>query len=95
MEHVIAFPGLGLEFTLNRVAFNILGKDIYWYGVIICVGFVVAAAYSSRKTVQFGYTKDNLYDLLLLCVPISIVCARLYYVVLNGIPTRGIPLKSS
>ncbi|MGM9612754.1 MAG: prolipoprotein diacylglyceryl transferase [Butyricicoccus sp.] len=81
MEHVIAFPGLGLEFTLNRVAVNILGKDIYWYGIIICVGFIIAALYGSRKTIQFGYTKDHLYDLMLLCVPIAIVCARLYYVI--------------
>lgn len=80
MEHVIGFPGLGLEFTINRVAFSILGKDIYWYGIIICIGFLVAAAYVSRRTVQFGYSLDNLYDLLILCVPIAIVCARLYYV---------------
>lgn len=93
MEHVIAFPGLGLEFTLNRVAFNILGKDIYWYGIIICIGFVVAAAYSSRKTVQFGYTRDNLYDLLLLCVPIAIVCARLYYVVFEWDSYKGHPIE--
>ena len=40
MEHVIAFPGLGLEFTINRVAFTVFGKEIYWYGIIICVGFI-------------------------------------------------------
>ena len=45
MEHVIAFPGLGLEFTINRVAFTVFGKEIYWYGIIICVGFILAALY--------------------------------------------------
>ena len=38
MEHTIGFPNLGLEFTLNRVACTVLGKDIYWYGIIICAG---------------------------------------------------------
>ena len=29
MVHVVSFPGLGLEFTLNRVAFEILGRPVY------------------------------------------------------------------
>ena len=93
MEHVIGFPGLGLEFTLNRVAVNILGKNIYWYGIIICIGFLVAALYASRKTIQFGYTMDNLYDLVLLCVPIAIVCARLYYVIFEWDTYKDHPLE--
>ena len=93
MEHAIAFPGLGLEFTLNRVAVNLLGKDIYWYGIIICIGFLVAAVYASRKTVQFGYTKDHLYDLMLLCVPIAIVCARLYYVIFQWADYKNDPAE--
>lgn len=29
----ITFPGLGLTFHIQRVAFQIFGKDIYWYGI--------------------------------------------------------------
>ena len=93
MEHVIGFPGLGLEFTLNRVAFTVFGKDIYWYGLIICIGFLFAAAYATRKTEQFGYTRDNLYDLLLLCVPIAIICARLYYVIFEWDAYKDNPIE--
>ena len=32
---------------MNRVAANIFGKDIYWYGIIICIGFILAALYVS------------------------------------------------
>lgn len=82
MEHVISFPGLGLEFTLSRVALTLFGKkDIYWYGIIICVGFVLAALYLSVRVKRFGMTTDNLLDCLILCVPAGIVCARLYYVI--------------
>ena len=28
--NVVQFPALGLEFTLNRVAFNLFGLDVYW-----------------------------------------------------------------
>ena len=93
MEHIIGFPGLGLEFTISRVAVTILGRDIFWYGLIICVGFFVAALYLSRKTEQFGYTQDHLYDLLLLCVPIAIVGARLYYVIFEWEQYRERPLE--
>ena len=40
MEHTIGFPNLGLEFTLNRVACTVLGKDIYWYGIILGLGVI-------------------------------------------------------
>ena len=29
MVHVVSFPGLGLEFTLNRVALVIFGRPVY------------------------------------------------------------------
>lgn len=81
MENVIAFPNLGLEVTVNRVAFNILGKDIYWYGIIIAFGFVLAIAYCSRRIDQFGFNNDMLFDALIVALPSAIVCARLYYVI--------------
>ena len=81
MEHTIGFPNLGLEFTLNRVACTVLGKDIYWYGIIICAGFILAALYVNSRTKDFGITSDNLMDCLIICVPLGIICARIYYVV--------------
>ena len=80
MEHAISFPVLGLDFNINRVAVNLFGKDIYWYGIIICLGFVLAALYVNRRTKEFGVTSDNLMDCLIICVPVGIICARIYYV---------------
>ena len=42
MSFDVQFPGLGLEFTINRVALSIGGFNIYWYGVIIAAGMVLA-----------------------------------------------------
>lgn len=80
MEHVIGFPSLGLEFTINRVAFSVFGHGVYWYGIIICVGFVLGSLYMSRCAKRFGFTSDNVIDCLLICVPAGIICARAYYV---------------
>lgn len=81
MEHAISFPALGLDFQINRVAATVFGKDIYWYGIIICIGFVLAALYVNARVKEFGCTSDNLMDCLIICVPVGIICARIYYVV--------------
>lgn len=81
MVHEIAFPALGLDFTISRVAATVFGKNIYWYGIIICVGFVLGALYLNARAKEFGFNTDNLIDCLLLCVPVGIICARAYYVI--------------
>ena len=44
MSTTVSFPGLGIgEFSVDRVAFELFGKPIYWYGVIIATGFTVAS----------------------------------------------------
>ena len=42
MEYHVQFPGLGLELTVDRVAVSIGGFNIYWYGVIIAAGILIA-----------------------------------------------------
>lgn len=77
----ITFPGLGLTFHIQRVAFQIFGKDIYWYGIIIAAGFLLAAAFCSWRAQDFGIQKDDFLDMLLWGLPIGIICARIYYVI--------------
>ena len=80
MSNRVAFPALGLEFTLNRVAFSLFGFPIYWYGIIIAFGFLLAVLYMNRRVAEFGFSSDLLYDCLLWSVPTAILGARLYYV---------------
>lgn len=79
--HTVSFPGLGLELTLNRVAFQVFGKDVYWYGVIIACGFLLAVLYCSRKAKFFGVDEEKLLDMLFFAAPASIIGARVYYVI--------------
>ncbi len=51
MTNLVQFPGLGLSFQLNRVAFTIGGVSIYWYGVCIAVGLCLALVFAFRHTV--------------------------------------------
>ena len=79
MNH-IAFPGLGLEFTIDPVAFSIGAKPIYWYAIIIAAGFLLAAWYAMRRANSLSVDPDRLLDALIWATPIAIICARLYYV---------------
>ena len=77
----ITFPLLG-DFTLNFLPyFTVFGWKIYWYGVIIAVGFLLAVIYSVKHAKEFGLTEDDVIDTLIWAVPLGIIGARLYYVV--------------
>ncbi len=82
VQHVF-FPGLGLEFDLNRVAVVILGRPIYWYAVIIVSGLLLAVVLCSRWGVRYGISEDNIIDMMLFAVPAALVSIRAYYVIFN------------
>ena len=77
----ISFPNLGITVDPSPVAFTVLGKDIYWYGIIIAGGFLLAVLYMMYRAKTFGITQDDVLDLVLWAVPIGVICARLYYCV--------------
>ena len=83
MVHVVSFPGLGLEFTLNRVAFEILGRPVYWYGIIIACGLLLAVYLCSKWAPRFGVVPDHILDLMIFAVPAALVAIRAYYVIFN------------
>lgn len=77
----ITFPNLGIAVDPNPVAFRAFGKDIYWYGIIIAVGFVLAVLYVMYRAKDFGITSDDALDMILWAVPVGVICARVYYCV--------------
>ena len=83
MVHVVSFPGLGLEFTLNRVAFEIFGRPVYWYGIIIACGLLLAVYLCSKWAPRFGVVPDHILDLMIFAVPAALIAIRAYYVIFN------------
>ncbi len=76
----VSFPDLGIDMELNRVAFEVFGMQVYWYGIIIALGFIgglVVAGYVAKK---LGCDSEIALDLAIYCGPVAIICARLYYV---------------
>lgn len=64
----------------DRVVFTLFGRDIYWYGVLMATGILVAIWLADREEKRKGLPKDTILDACLYMIPLGILCARLYYV---------------
>ena len=80
-ENEISFPNIGLKLTNMAKGFRLGSFEIRWYGVIICLGLVLCMVLAIRRTKSYGIKTDDLLDYILFGIPVSIICARIYYVV--------------
>ncbi len=78
----IRFPGLfgDWAFTASSKALDI-GNGIYWYGILIALGLLLAVVFCLRQRRKYGISEDNLLDGVLWGIPCGVIGARLYYVV--------------
>lgn len=83
MVTTVSFPGLGLEFELNRVAFSIGGFNVYWYGLLIGIGFMLAGTYALLNARKVGVDSDRLIDVVMVGLVCGVIGARLYYVIFD------------
>lgn len=80
--NTIAFPKLGLEFTVDRFI-SVFGLDIAWYAILISLGFLLAVIYGIKRMPQFGLDSDRAIDAILAGMVGGIIGARLYYVIFS------------
>ncbi|AXF56284.1 prolipoprotein diacylglyceryl transferase [Salicibibacter kimchii] len=66
---------------LDPVAFEIGALSIQWYGILIVLGAAIGYIIATREAKKHGYPDDLFADLLIWAIPISIISARLYYVI--------------
>lgn len=77
---ILRFPGLGWEIPISRVAISIGSLEIYWYGVIIAVGFGLGLWVYLSHNRSCGIHPDEGLDIILWSMLGAIVGARAYYV---------------
>ena len=66
---------------VDRVAFSVGGYDIYWYGIMICAGIILAILVASLFCKKKGYPSDLALNIALVILPTGILCARLFAVI--------------
>ena len=91
-DSVISFPGLGISYLNPPAFFSVFGHRIYFYGVLFALGFTLGILYCARRSKDFGLTSDDFYDMVILLIPLSILCARIYYVLFRLDDFIGRPL---
>ncbi len=64
----------------DRVAFTIFGKEIYWYGILMATGIIIAVWLAMREAKRKSMHEDTILDLCLVIIPCGVIGARLYYV---------------
>ena len=76
----IEFPNLfSGSIAIHRVAFNLFGMDVYWYGIIIALGVILAFIYAMKRTKQFGLIGDHVFDVVFVAIIFGFIGARAYY----------------
>ena len=81
MTYTVTFPHLGLEFNINPVAFSIGNFHVYWYGIIIAAGFLLALIYASFSCKKMNIDINRLFDVVIVGLIAGVIFARLFYVV--------------
>lgn len=77
----VEFPNLGLKFDISPIAFSIFGLKIYWYGILIALGFTLAILYAFRLFKKKNIDTSKMIDVIFIGLISAIICARLYYVI--------------
>lgn len=79
-DSIISFPMLG-NLQLDPPSYiTVFGRNIYFYGILIAIGFLLGILVCTRISKRFGIKEDDIYDVFLWLIPLSIVGARLYFV---------------
>ncbi|MCH5268976.1 MAG: prolipoprotein diacylglyceryl transferase [Lachnospiraceae bacterium] len=86
LKESIEFPNLfSGDIEISRVAFTLFGIDIYWYGILIAIGVVLAFSYAMKMSKEFGLIADNVFDTAFIAVILGFIGARAYYCIFYNI----------
>jgi phosphatidylglycerol---prolipoprotein diacylglyceryl transferase len=88
--NIIEFPGLwGLKLDINPIAFHVGKFNVYWYGIIIAVGMLIAVLLAMKHSEKYGIPQERMIDLVLFAAPVAIIFARLYFVIFKWSDFNG------
>ena len=78
----IWFPNLGIVIDkLSRTAATFGNFNLYWYGIFIGLGIVCAVLYVMHEASRTGQSVDEYLDFGVWAIILSIIGARVYYVI--------------
>ncbi len=79
----IAFPGLGIKWMIDPVAFAFGPFTVRWYGIMLSLAIFSTLLYSLRHAPRYGIAPDSMVDMFMFALPVSVLFARLYFVLVE------------
>ena len=76
----VSFPNLNINLQISKVAFSIFNIKIHWYAIIIVFAIAFSVFLYSIDKKKFNIKNTQIHELLIYLLPISIIFARIYYV---------------
>lgn len=77
----INFEGLGLHLNINNIAFKLGNVSIYWYAIFIVAAFSIGIILCKKDEGKYSIKFEDILELILFTLPISIIGARLYFII--------------
>lgn len=68
---------------MEFVAFYLGDINIYWYGLIIVFALLIGLGISKIMFKLYGEKFSPMWDLLIFIIPVSLICARIFYVIIH------------
>lgn len=77
----ISFSNLGIKIETIKQGISIFGFQIAFYAMIITLGIFLGVAMATYLAKKDGQDIEMLFDFALIVIPLSIIGARVYYVI--------------
>ena len=77
---IINFEGLGIYLNIDPILISFNGVKIHWYAVVIVLGIAISILLARKDDGRHNIKYEDALILLLFILPISIICARIYFV---------------
>ncbi len=77
----ISFPNLGIYLHNVPKTFSIFGFDIAMYGIVIAIGMLLGLTMAAHIAKKTGHDPDVIWDLSVWLLVLSVLGARIYYVI--------------
>lgn len=86
-------PYFAGEKTPNTVLFSIGNIAIHWYGLLIALSFIPGLYVAYKMAQNWSINPDHVFNLAIICAPLALIFARLFYCALNWSYFSRYPLQ--
>lgn len=80
---MIRFPHLGIVLNHVAKAFSVGSLEIACYGIVLAAAMVTGLLLVMKVADRTGQRGDDYFDLGMIAIVVSVICARIYYVVFS------------